>query len=382
MGLAELESLFGADRIRPLENAALLAVPAEEINFKKLGGTIKVARLLAELPHTDFSKSIEHLAANIPHHLQHLPPGKFTMGLSVYGLKVSSPEINRATLGLKKTIKQTGRSVRIVPNKQPVLNSAQVLHNKLTHKGGWELLLMKNGAKTLLAQTLFVQDIDEYAARDQVRPKRDPRVGMLPPKLAQIIINLAIGNIGNREKIRVLDPFCGTGVILQEALLMGYNVIGTDIETRLVAYSKQNIGWLFQKYPHLQGHVVIEPADATNHRWPRFSTVASEIYLGRALSSLPSDDKLKQIVSDVNTIAKKFLANLSPQLKTDQRICLAVPAWRRPNGKLIHLPLIDRLTDMGYNELTFKHVNSDELIYYRENQIVARQLLVLKRSSL
>ena len=79
--------------------------------------------------------------------------------------------------------------MRIVPNKALDLSSAQVLHNKLTHRGSWELLLVRGGDKTYLAQTLFVQNIEAYAARDQARPKRDARVGMLPPKLAQILIN-------------------------------------------------------------------------------------------------------------------------------------------------------------------------------------------------
>jgi len=58
LGLAELESLYGAEHVRPLDGHALLDVPAEEINFKRLGGTIKVARILASLPgaKTDFPR--------------------------------------------------------------------------------------------------------------------------------------------------------------------------------------------------------------------------------------------------------------------------------------------------------------------------------------
>lgn len=64
-------------------------------------------------------------------------------------------------------------------------------------------------------RTSFVQDIESYTARDQARPMRDARVGMLPPKLAQIIINLALSN---NDITEVLDPFCGTGVVLQEGI--------------------------------------------------------------------------------------------------------------------------------------------------------------------
>ena len=46
LGLAELESLYGAEHVRPLAGHALLDVPAEDIDFRRLGGTIKVARTI------------------------------------------------------------------------------------------------------------------------------------------------------------------------------------------------------------------------------------------------------------------------------------------------------------------------------------------------
>ncbi|MBI2285785.1 hypothetical protein HYU82_03105 [Candidatus Saccharibacteria bacterium] len=392
LGLAELESLYGSKHIIPLGETALLDIPAEEINFKRLGGTIKIARILARLPYCDWKQLTNYLQVNIPKNLKHLPKGKFTLGLSVYDLKVSVAELNRSMLQIKKVIKASGRSVRIVPNKTLPLSSAQVLHNKLTHKGAWELLFVADGPRTILAQTLFVQDIEAYAARDQARPARDARVGMLPPKLAQIIINLAMGmreiEQPNIEPSRylVLDPFCGTGVVLQEALLMGYRVVGTDIDPRMVDYTIRNLKWVYQKNPEIQGSMYAEEADATSYQWQMFSTIASEVYLGRPLAKLPDDSVLKKIITDTNTIIEKFLKNLLQQLKPGQRICLALPAWRLPAGRqespnkqFMHLPVLAKLTDMGYDIRKFRYVSSDDLIYYRENQIVARELIVLEK---
>jgi tRNA G10 N-methylase Trm11 len=430
LGLAELESLFGADHVRPLGEHALLDISAEDINFKRLGGTIKTARILTTLPYTDWKKIVSYLRDTIPEHMQYMPGGKFTLGLSIYGLNIRLNDLNRTSLELKKLVKTTGRPVRVVPNKSLDLNSAQVLHNNLTQRGAWELLFIKNGEQTILAQTLFVQNIEAYAARDRARPARDAKVGMLPPKLAQIIINLAAGSIerkiqsdtrldGTQEKdeqqsktykkydervaeslmqqsakttdgatgsdsrqvtrarIRVLDPFCGTGVVLQEAMLMGYSVIGTDLEPRMTEYTEENLRWLVQKYPAIETQAVVETGDATTHKWPGFSLVASEVFLGRPLTKLPATDELNKIISDANTITKKFLENISPQLKPGQQMCLAVPAWRNSKGQLKTLPLIDHLTDMGYNYLDFKHVRREDLVYFRADQTVARQLLVL-----
>lgn len=379
LGLAELESLYGAEHVRPLGDNALLDINAGDINFKRLGGTIKVARILMELPSDKWSTVSDYLIKTVPEHLASLPEGKFTLGLSAYGLPVLANEINKTGLAIKKA---AGRSMRIVPNKTPALNSAQVLHNKLTNRGAWELLVIKNGARAYLAQTFFEQDIEAYAARDQARPARDARVGMLPPKLAQILVNLAFGKIEptvDDKQLIVLDPFCGTGVVLQEALLMGYEALGTDLEPRMVEFSKTNLDWLANHYSLPTTLYSLNVGDATSHKWPKFNAVACETYLGRPLAHLPAPGKLEEIVQDVNTIVQKFLKNLAGQTRPGARLCLALPAWQVGSNKFKHLPLIDRLTDMGYNVVKFEHVNKSNLLYYRESQIVARQLIVLEK---
>ena len=42
----------------------------------------------------------------------------------------------------------------------------------------------------LVAKTVWVQDIDAYSKRD-INRERSMTVGMMPPKLAQIMINLS-----------------------------------------------------------------------------------------------------------------------------------------------------------------------------------------------
>ena len=207
---------------------------------------------------------------------------------------------------------------------------------------------------------------------------------MLPPKLAQIIINLAAGELTRSSEgaPELLDPFCGTGVVLQEAMLMGYGVRGSDLDDRMVEYSKQNIKWLKDNIVDknvLRNHLpIIEIADATNYKWlPAPSLVACETYLGRPFSKLPDNNTLYQVIRDVNTIHEKFLKN-ARQFGKDYRMCLAVPAWKTKNG-FKHLPLLDSLEKLGYTRLSFVHADNDKLIYHREGQVVGRELVVLIR---
>ena len=374
LSIAELESVFGAQNIQPISPQAVLINSNDVLNqASRLGGTIKIAKILAEIPSKNWGDLHNYLDKNVPLYIGFVPQGKLTVGISAYNLPVTAARINATALHLKKLVKKTGRSVRIVPNNETALNSAQVIHNKLVSSNGWELIFMgMDSGKTLLAQTIHEQDIEAYSARDQKRPKRDARVGMLPPKLAQTIVNLSGGQAGQT----LLDPFCGTGVLLQEALLMGINVIGSDLEPKMVEYSQENLDWL-KKNNDSSFELKVADAAATNFGTD-VQVIACETYLGRPLTSLPDNQTLNKIVQDCDTIHKKFLQNVARQTKPGFKMCIAVPAWKIKNS-FLHLPTLDKLNDLGYNRIRFVHVDTKNLIYYREDQTVARELVVLGR---
>lgn len=375
LGLAELESLYGHAAITPIgEQAAIVDIDANDINFDRIGGSSKLCRLLTILDTTRWKDIEDYLIKTIPDHLQYLPDGKMQLGISTFGYPIKPQQMLATGLKIKRVIKAAGRSVRLIPNKAPALNSAQVLHNHLTGPLGWELVLIRDNNRTILAQTAQEQDIEAYAARDQKRPKRDARVGMLPPKLAQLIINLA----NPPSNGTVLDPFCGTGVILQEALLMGHDVIGSDMSEQMVEYAMTNMEWLLSQFHGINGKFTVEKKDATNAHWDSFDTVAAETFLGEPLKELPPERIVKRIVSEVDELHRKTLVNLYEQLKPGTRLCLGVPAWQTPSG-FVHLPLLDHLSELGYNRVSFVHAKNEDLIYHRESQIVGRELVVLTR---
>lgn len=399
LGLAELESLYGANKVRLAgKQAVVVDVDPCLLAFDRLGGSIKFCKLLATLETTKWEQIEKFLLKAAPGQSQTMPEGKMTLGLSLYGFDESPKRIEATGLSLKKVVRKTGRPVRLVPTKGNEISSAQVLHNKLTSPNGWELIFIKDGASTIIAQTVKAQDIESYTKRDRGRPKRDARVGMLPPKLAQILINLGSGPI---EEARlqnicdipagepipltlldktVLDPFCGTGVLLLEAMLMGYKTYGTDIDARMTDYTLANATWLTSEFGLADNILSAETGDATSYKWAaNFDFVASEVYLGKPFTAQPSPEVLAQTVAECNLIIKKFLLNIAGQIKTGTRLSLGVPAWRNKHGKFTHLPLIDYLSDFGYNRVRFERVSDEDLIYYRNDQIVARQLLVITK---
>lgn len=399
IGLAELESLYGAAAVTPLDHHAALV--EADVDFARLGSSIKAARYLTTLETTNPQKVFDYCRRALPEYLQDFPEGKIKLGVSLYGLDMPVMKINANTLTLKKVIKSAGRSVRAIPNTEIALSSAQTYHNALTSPVGLELIFVRSGETTLVGHVSHVQNIDSYTARDRSRPKRDAFVGMLPPKLAQVIINLANGRLlvedGTTANSHlplasshtVLDPFCGTGVILQEAALMGYTVYGTDLSPKMVDYSRANLDWLqhTSNLPVPSFTSTLREADATSYSWdlssffipPSSLSIACEGYLGQPLGGQhPSPEKLAEIIHDTNAVMRGFLRSIAPQLPTGTRLCIAAPAWV-VDDTLHHLPVIDDLVALGFDRIDFTHASSLDLIYRREDQLTGRELLVLTK---
>jgi len=61
--------------------------------------------------------------------------------------------------------------------------------------------------------------------------------GSMDPMLARALVNVA----GAREGATVLDPMCGTGGILIEAGLVGADVLGLDVQEKMVRGSRHNL---------------------------------------------------------------------------------------------------------------------------------------------
>lgn len=359
IGAAELRAIFG-DNIQTDGSLAFLDQEVD-FDFNRLGSIIKVAKIV-----DDNWNNINDLLPD---------DGKVTIGLSTYNTKLSPHDLLKIGLSVKKQRK----SVRIVPSNETTLSSATVFHNKLAHgENRFEFILANYQKKPILARSIFVQDIEAYTFRDRSRPKRDARVGMLPPKLAQTMINLSIGASRSGHAETLLDPFCGTGVILQEAALMNFKVYGTDLELRMIDYSRVNLDWLATSH-HIDVFSKLETGDATSHRWQSpIDLVATETYLGRPFATAPPQATLNEVIKTCNLILSKFMSNLHGQISSETGLVIAVPCWF-VNGRTHHLPLVRRLSDLGFEQLFYSD-KPKPLIYHREDQIVGRELLILRKN--
>lgn len=381
ISLAEIQALY--DKAARLVGKKLVFFEINEDgeenispDINRLGGSLKLGRFFD----TDFSKLAKFLATTHPE-------GKITLGISDFSKQKKSGLAKQKSMELKRNLARVGRSVRVITSNEPEISSATAHHNQLGEKAGcFEIFLIDRE----IYLSLGTQNITAYTERDQARPARDAKVGMLPPKLAQILINLC-GKLS--EGTRVLDPFCGTGVILQEAAIMGYVPYGTDLNGRMVEYSKKNLSWLFNERNQKRFKILpdlirkkdqiieaISVGDATNFTWEgEIDAVAFEGYLGAPMSKPPVDIKFKTEKAKCREIAIGFLKNITPQIKSGTPVVMALPAWLRENGKYAGLNILDEIQEMGYNFEKFQDLSQSDLLYYREGQIVAREIIVIRK---
>lgn len=383
LGMAELEKLYGANLVRWFSDQSAV-IDGDDFSTNRLGGTQKAGRVVATLSNADWRKASIKIVQAYTNAWSDFD-GKITLGLSAYGFDVDPREVQKTGIVLKQKLKKSGVSLRLIPNSEPALNSATSHHNKLgLSNNKVELLVIRaRNGKVIIAESTGSQNITAYAKRDQGRPKRDAFVGMLPPKLAQIMVNLASEStleLNSDVKRRVLDPFCGTGVILQEAALMGYAVYGTDLSDKMIDFSRINLEWLADSH-HLTIESTLQADDAMEAHWNApIDAVACEGYLGQPFSAPPSPAKLDQVRKNCNHIMVSFLQNIANQLAPGTPLCVGVPAWRSTSGDFTHLPLIAQLEQLGYKQYDFKNIRKNDLLYYREDQVVARELLVIVKS--
>ncbi len=383
LGMAELEKIYGGENVAWFSSSTA-TISSDSFSLDRLGGTQKAGKIIFELPRGDIREISMKI---VRHYIKKWSEGegKITLGISSYDLPASGREIQKIGIILKQKLKASQRSLRLIPNTEPTLNTAVSHHNKLgLAENKVEILIIRaQNGRIIIAESVGAQNITAIAKRDQGRPKRDAFVGMLPPKLAQIIINLAApGTIPSPspKNLTLLDPFCGTGVILQEAALMGYKVYGTDLSEKMVEYSEKNLEWL-QDINHLAVSRTLHHGDAMNTTWQQpIHAVACESYLGQPFSAPPSPSKLTEVRGNCNHIISTFLKNIAHQLAPGTPLCVAIPAWKDAFGNFTHLPLISQLEKLGYTQHQFTNVQPRDLLYFRDDQVVARELLVLVKA--
>lgn len=284
---------------------------------------------------------------------------------------------------VKKTLRAAGVKANFMNNNFENVSAVFAFKQGLANSGT-NISIIERGGATSLGFSVALQDFEGYSARDYSKPFRDARVGMLPPKLAQMMVNLATGGaaggIGDDTKsVTIVDPFCGTGTLLMEAMLAGHKVIGADSDARMIAGAEKNIAWLREKF-HLPTTVKssLFAIDAqTLHLEEKNIAIATEPHMGPALTRLPAPDQLEKNIKQLEQLYMDFFKNIASWLPAGTPVVFIFPYFKgHANAKtLVSERIIDKITALGYSKAAFVPLQTTSLFYDRADSIVGREIV-------
>ncbi|OGF20014.1 hypothetical protein A3I35_01610, partial [Candidatus Falkowbacteria bacterium RIFCSPLOWO2_02_FULL_45_15] len=395
-------------------------IDAQQI-IRRLGGTIKIGIINYQLRITnlaypclpagrrqagDESMSNDLISKLMPN--QKEPTGKFHFGISYYG-KGKFKQEKALAMEIKKALKEKGVSSRWVTSREKTLSSVVVEQNKLTSEQGVEIVIVGDGAKYWAGKTLAVQPFKELSARDYGRPGRDDYSGMLPPKLAQIMINLTTSPLppllrkgeGNYSNMVLLDPFCGSGTILTEAALMGTltqtlspgarglfsRIIGCDKSEKAAKDTKENINWIAKKYliSNIQYQIfqcdVKQLSQAIKPN--SINAIVTEPYLGPSRMKW-NEKNIRQVARELESLYGQALLEFAKALKPNGRVVMVWPIFKIKGGEIklaadkilgSNFKIANLLAEFLPNKI-IKLSERETMAYGRPNQKVWREIVV------
>lgn len=373
LSTAEIEAVTGVSDFASTQGDVLLLetdLPGRMLQGR-LAGTIKVGSVVGELAAWDKEACADLLSAMVD---PSLPRVEF--GLSVYdagdgrAAKELRAETQRLGLEIKARLKASGRPVRLVTSREKTLSAVVVTSNRLLERGG-EFVLITLPGRILVGLTEAVQDFEAWGARDFGRPARDAQSGMLPPKLARMMVNLA-----EKEPTRssLLDPFCGSGTVLMEAALLGYKeMTGSDISPKAVADTRTNLDWLAARrgagIPPIT--LLVSPAQTLRLDAP-VDAIVTETYLGPALHGREHPAFLERNLADLSILYRDAFGALAKLAKPDGTAVVAFPVFQTKDGER-EVATRTLMESVGWKV-------TRRLRYERAGQHVEREIFVMRRS--
>jgi len=340
------------------------------IIFLRLGGAIRLGEIIEDID--SFEMNAED-------------GKKVTFGISILGegKKNDSAVLKKLANGIKKQLRENKISSRFVlpQHKDISLNAAQIIKNNILSEG-FELVLIRNGYQEIYGKTLEIQDLEGFVGRDIKRPESNLQMGTLPPKLARIMVNLT----GLKNGV-IWDPFCGSGTLLMEAAVLGFDFLASDIDPRAVIDTENNIKWLLGEgqitentyYSAFQFDILKPDQGIVNKlKHTDIDAIVCEPYMGPPQTRILSVEYANKLLEDVKRLYRKLFELIDEKLqKRGIKVVMILPSYKTDKG----------WRTFGIRELVGKRwtvknttLVQEDLKWMRKNSIITRNIFILERT--
>src|SRR3989344_2739223 len=307
----------------------------EHIAIKELGGTVKIAR---PQPETLYYKGTKNKVIYAVNYIKADP------------LQIDKKVKQLLAQEELKGTRRHGKTRKIDPSKAQHLDFEFIAY------------------RDTLYTTTAVSNPKEYKLRDATRPVYDP-LKVISIRLAKILINLS------EAKREIFDPFCGTGTILQEGLLMGYLTWGVDRESKA---ARKNLEWLEQRRSDVKGRWQVFEGDATDLRkFKVIEAVVTEPYLGPFHHGLPTVQEAEKIAEELRTLYRGTLMELAK--KVTGKVVIIFPELKTRSGDIVSLDMYTIITRSGFKLAPILSSIQNPIPYIDKKDKINRYIYILQK---
>mgnify|MGYP001398950063 CR=1 FL=1 len=364
--------------------------PIDASVIDELGGILKISETaafvsteqLAEAFIKENKQAKNQIKTNLPldalaDKMPSASSGKSVFGVSVYWADTPY-SFNKAAntiqrfLGssLKDELKAQGKKARFMGfprgRGHPQLTAVEVLKKGLVEDSA-EVLLCIGKHKTSIGTTVAVHNPFEFQKRDIEKPVQR-KIFAIPPRVAKIMVNLTHCTAG---KV-FLDPFCGVGTILQEALLAKAKVIGIDFNRWCVEASRRNLEWIDREYSLENADFAVLQGDSrrlTSKIREEIDCIATEPDLGPALRQIPTTAYAIKHLANLKPLYSDFLSEAHEILRVDGFLAIVSPFVKTRSGKPVTMNLQETALKIG-----FKQVKPFQAVVFAQDSSAAPSL--------
>lgn len=287
-------------------------------------------------------------------------------------------------------------------NLNPIFPHSVIKYNLLTENRA-EIIFGFTEEGVYIARTFTVDDPSFKKKIDEERPFKEFK-SSIPPKLALMMLNF-LNLFGNREELKVFDPFLGNGTIILLALLQDFQIYGSDIDGIKVKNSKRNINWfleeLEEEIPLLVNERIFtaDVKDVSSHFEDKFfDGICTEPELGPFFLEKPYYLQAKEVLhTKLDPLYNRFFRESYKILKDMGRICFIAPIISTIDGSEIQLNIEKIANENGFNQIPLINPNRffnktnpklqflkkphRALIDAKKGQVIKRKIFVFEKKS-
>lgn len=367
VSVAELRLLLG--KTEEMWNNAVAVFDIETSQavdiFHRIGGSPKFGVVIETFETTeDFSKRFLSVMEKL---LSEVTRREYV--LSLYGVRLGKRDFHRELKERVDGVKYDGKFEESI---HPPAACAHVMK-----RGGIDLSIVPAGQKAYLVQTIEVQDAKEWSRLDTERPGRNMEIGMLPMKLARIMVNFS----SIQQDGRLWDPFVGQGSIVIETAMRGIPALGTDKSKQSIEKAKQTNAWAINNKFVKHGLIVLKEQPIEKADLSEVATaIVTEPYLGKPHFKPFSGEFLaKREWNDIERLYKALLQLATRVLRRGQRIVFVKPIFAYIAGRerKWYNPKIELPRDSWKVPEIIRDLGP--LVWVQKDTVVGREIVILER---